>query len=248
MADIMGIGFIPDEIAYKDCGGSNGDTAKTNKLCGGAYDKYEEKRMVEQNGADGIYKNINFDDFIIDTLQQRQARTAAQKYAYYIPSILKGTTKGKKHLFLYGSPGTGKTTLAAIITNVLSGQGIPCKIIKIGDLLSQIKDTFKSNNITEREVLEPYKTIKVLAIDDLGQEKSTKWSNEKLFNLIDYRCSHGLATIFTTNYSPDALNDRLIPSDDPYNKTQANAILSRILGSAEKVPMYWEDYRAKEGA
>lgn len=248
MADIMGIGFLPDEKAYGNCGGRNSDTAKTNRTCGKLYIKSEEKRMTEHNGADGIYKDINFDDFIIDTHRQRQARTAAQKYAYYIPSILKGNTKGKKHLFLYGSPGTGKTTLAAIIINVLSKQGLPCKLIKMGDLLSEIKDTFKSNDITEREVLEPYKTIKVLAIDDLGQEKSSKWSNEKMFNLIDYRCSHGLATIFTTNYSPDALEERLIPSDAPYDRKQAEAIRSRILGSAEKVPMYWDDYRYKEDA
>ena len=246
MANIAGIGFIPDEIAYKDCGGTNGETAKTNGYVARKYIEAEKAKLIDQNGTIGIYKNANFDGWACDTIEKQTAKATAQKYAYYLPDVINGKEKGKRQIYLYGDVGTGKTWLASAIVNELSQKGLPCLFAKLSDIFEEIKSTFKSNETTEREVLIKYKTTKVLVIDDLGQEKASKWTNEKLFGLIDYRRSYGLATIYTSNCDPGELLEQLIPSDDKYNKKQAHAIVDRITGGAYKVPMYWESYRQED--
>ena len=42
-------------------------------------------------------------------------------------------------------------------------------------------------------------TIPLLILDDLGREKTTDWTRDVLYDLINYRYSHRLPTIFTTN-------------------------------------------------
>jgi hypothetical protein len=41
--------------------------------------------------------------------------------------------------------------------------------------------------------------------DDLGAQRRTDYSEEKLFEIVNYRCQEGLPTIFTTNLEGDEL-------------------------------------------
>jgi DNA replication protein DnaC len=49
----------------------------------------------------------------------------------------------------------------------------------------------------------------LLILDDLGSENPSQWAGEKLFQLLNYRYSHRLPTVITTNVDLDRLDGRI---------------------------------------
>lgn len=79
-------------------------------------------------------------------------------------------------------------------------------------LLHHIKNTFQRMSREEPDtdtVVSEYETADVLVIDDIGREKPTDWVRETLFLLIDSRYNAKRPTIFTSNYHPKDLAERL---------------------------------------
>ena len=55
-------------------------------------------------------------------------------------------------------------------------------------------------------LIDNYKNVPVLVLDDLGKEKQSDAARDYLFQIIDYRYRHELQTIITTNaFTPDEL-------------------------------------------
>ena len=46
-------------------------------------------------------------------------------------------------------------------------------------------------------------------MDDLGAEKPTEWTKERLFEIVDYRYSEELPIVITTNRTPKEMIDSL---------------------------------------
>ena len=74
-------------------------------------------------------------------------------------------------LIITGKSGVGKTHLAASIANKLIEND---KIVLMGRLtmlLDMIKETFRDNTKSEKELIELYSNIDMIIIDDLGTKK-----------------------------------------------------------------------------
>lgn len=145
-------------------------------------------------------------------------------------------------LYLFGSPGCGKTLLAALTMRgmLISGReyGWPVvdgvrtswenfsrgggghitfwqpifRFVNTPRLLHDIKNTFTRMSKEEPDtdsVITKYETADALVIDDIGREKPTDWVRETLFLLIDARYNAKRPTIFTSNYHPRELAERL---------------------------------------
>lgn len=110
---------------------------------------------------------------------------------------------GKNCLIFMGGVGTGKTHLAAAISNVLIERGIPTLFGTFIDHLQKIKDEF--NSTTLDTYLSKMKSTPMLVIDDLGKERKSDWTQQILFDVINYRYEHMLPTIITTNFDDDGL-------------------------------------------
>jgi len=72
----------------------------------------------------------------------------------------------------------------------------------------------------------------LLLLDDIGAEKPSDWVKERLYSLINFRVNHKLATIYTSNCTPEELQDTL-----------GSRIYSRIVGSTIQVPFKGTDHR-----
>lgn len=107
-------------------------------------------------------------------------------------------------LLLCGQVGTGKSFLAAAIANELINQGTPCLMTNFSRIISRISEKFGG----DQKYLDDLNRFDLLIIDDLGAERDTDFTWEKVMNVIDARYRAGLPIIITTNFGPKDFADR----------------------------------------
>ena len=110
--------------------------------------------------------------------------------------------------FYSQTKGSGKTRLACSLGNaIIATNTMKVSYIKTIDLLSTIRDTYnkKEPDITEKELIDGIKKTPFLIIDDIGAEKPNDFVNSVFLNILDYRISHLLVTVFTSNVPQNGL-------------------------------------------
>lgn len=107
-------------------------------------------------------------------------------------------------LLLCGQVGTGKSFLAAAIANELISQGTPCLMTNFSRIISRVSEKFGG----DQKYLDDLNRFDLLIIDDLGAERDTEFTWEKVMNVIDARYRAGLPLIITTNLGPKDFTDR----------------------------------------
>jgi len=199
-----------------------------------------QRRIDSLLGKSGIKKRYlqrTFEDFQV-TPENRAAYRTAKDYA---ENFHKYSEKGEG-LYFEGTYGTGKTHLAVAIALHLIHQRIPCICRTFIDILGDIKNTFDSRREgAEQQMLDLYKDIPLLVIDDLGKELCTEWSMSTLYTILNDRYENMRPTIITTNYNNAELIARLTPKG--FDEKTMKALMSRIKGCSRFVTMSWEDWR-----
>jgi len=113
-------------------------------------------------------------------------------------------------LLLVGPFGCGKTHLAASVGHYRLAHGDSVIFLTTPDLLDHLRSAFSPRaESTYDELFERVRTTDLLILDDLGVENPSEWAKEKLFQLLNYRYSHNLSTVITTNADLDALDGRI---------------------------------------
>lgn len=196
------------------------------------------ERLYRQSKIGERFKQRTFETYIANE-QNKKPYLSAKRYCERFDEL---SREGIGIAFT-GSFGTGKTHLAAAITNELLKHHIPVIFGSLSALLMQIKETYgEGKRVSETSIITLYSTIELLVIDDIGKEKITDWVLEKLFDIINNRYEANLPIIITSNYSVTELTERL--STDK-NAVTAQAITSRISEMTRGIEMNWEDYRKK---
>lgn len=200
--------------------------------------KQKIESILGKSGIKKRYLSRTIDSFSVTAENKRSFEVATD----YIKNFREYFTQGKG-LYLEGPCGTGKTHLAIAIALVIINTGVPVICKTSIDILGDIKRCYERNSeVTEEEVLEAYKTVDLLIIDDLGKEQVTEWSVPVLYSILNERYEALLPTIITTNYNTTALAEKLSAKGDAETAT---AIISRFVESSKRVTMSWADYRRK---
>lgn len=164
---------------------------------------------------------MTFDAFDVrgnnpDADQQKSLKAAhdyAQNYA----------KKPDGWLTLFGQTGVGKTHLAVAIAGERIRAGHPVFFAFVPELLDYLRDTFRPDSrVTYDRLFDEVKGAALLILDDLGQEHSSPWAKEKLYQIVVHRHNARLPTVitspldFTTDQGPIASRVRDISIGEVY--------------------------------
>lgn len=208
------------------------------------------RRIIGDSGMSARFLRRTFDTFQ-PTDENQKALRVCKAYADTFKDKLphNNAEPGRNGLFITGPKGTGKTHLAAAIANQLMQQGTPVICMTMIDLLERIKRTYEQNRqyggeISEGNVLDTYKRVQLLIIDDMGKEPATEWVVSKIYAIINARYEAYMPTIITTNYTDAELVRRLTPKDsgDP---TTADATIDRLREMCAGIVTTGESWRSK---
>lgn len=111
--------------------------------------------------------------------------------------------QNKKGYFLTGSPGVGKTFLVKILHNELLAlfkNSTFIKAVELSILLRQI--AFAKNY---KDIVDEFKKVDTLIIDDWGTQKNTEFVSETMFSIFDYRYENNKRTIITSNLDAEEI-------------------------------------------
>ena len=91
-------------------------------------------------------------------------------------------------LWLCGSVGTGKTTLAMLVSSHALEAGRSVAIYSLPRLLAQIRSTYDDDSGNSHvDLLDRLTAVDLLHIDDVGAEKTSEWVLEQLYSIVNAR-------------------------------------------------------------
>ena len=102
-------------------------------------------------------------------------------------------------LVLTGPHGSGKTHLAAAISNHCIEQGRPVFFVHVPDLLDDLRSTYSPlSELSYSDLFEQVNEAPMLVLDGLGSQSPTPWAQEKLQQIFNRRANSELPTVVTT--------------------------------------------------
>ena len=214
-----GSGFIVDEQSNtaSDCGCRAG---RISKLRTAGMEGRVPKR----------YRGVSFDRPPVPEIA-RVAPEQVQAVRRYVRDIDANLDAGHG-LWLMGDVGTGKTTLAMIVSKAALDAGRSVAIYSLPRLLNLIRGAIE----TEAGMvgfLERLAAVDLLHIDDLGVENTTEWVLEQLYSIVNTRYEDERAMIVTTNLRYEELIAQL-----------GERTVSRLVAiCGNGLPLYGEDDR-----
>ncbi|MEN8614502.1 ATP-binding protein [Dehalogenimonas sp. THU2] len=151
-----------------------------------------------------LQKRMTFSSFDSDRLNLPPEERENLSRAYQVAHDFARSPEG--WLILQGVTGCGKTHLASSIINFRYQAGLPALFVVVPEFLDHLRSTFSPDSkISYDEMFDRVKTTPFLVLDDFGEQASTPWAHEKLYQVISYRYNAQLPTVVTTRASLDEI-------------------------------------------
>ncbi len=177
------------------------------------------------------YRGVSFDRPPVNTMPSAQV-DLVKGYVRQLETRI-GEGRG---LWFFGDVGTGKTTLAMLVSQTAIEQRRSVAIYSLPRLLAEIRSTFEDDNEGGyTELLDRLAEIDLLQIDDLGAEKTSAWVLEQLYSIVNARYEGQRSIIVTTNLERDELAAQI-----------GERTVSRLEEMCELCPLFGADQRRFE--
>lgn len=155
-----------------------------------------------------LQKKMTFENYDWKRVNLPKEQQASLEHAYKF--ALNFAQQPEGWLIVMGVTGAGKTHLASAIANYRYQQGKAALFIVVPEFLDHLRSTFSPESKKSYDQLfEKVKTTPLLILDDFGEQASTQWAQEKLYQVINYRYNAELPTVVTTRLSLEEIESRI---------------------------------------
>jgi DNA replication protein DnaC len=175
------------------------------------------------------YRTVSFETPPVTEIEPRIV-AATRRFASRIDAQL----DAGRGLWFMGPPGTGKTTLAMLVSRAALDAGRSVAIYSLPRLLNEIRETFRADQSHTR-LLRKLAAVDLLQIDDVGAEKSNEWVLEELYSIVNSRYEDERSIVITTN-----ILDR-----EQLREQITSRTVSRLTEMCDELPLSGHDHRMK---
>jgi DNA replication protein DnaC len=180
------------------------------------------------------FRGVSFDrPPVSDMARDLQTKGAVTEVRAFVDNLDTRLAEGRG-LWLFGDTGTGKTTLAMLISKAALEAGKSVAIYSLPKLLARIRRTYDSEPGGDNYLsfFERLTSVDLLHIDDLGAEKRSDWVLEQLYALVNERYEAQRSVLITTNLQHEALEEQI-----------GTRTVSRLTEICDEVPVFGDDRR-----
>jgi DNA replication protein DnaC len=176
------------------------------------------------------YQGVSFERPPVSDIA-RSAPDQVASVRRYVAHIEDNLDRGRG-LWIQGDVGTGKTTLAMLVSKAALQAGRSVAIYSLPRLLNLLRESMDSPE-GKLDFLDRLTAVDLLHLDDLGAENRTDWVLEQLYSIVNARYEAERAIVATTNLMPDELAERL-----------GSRTVSRLVEiCGDLIPLFGEDRR-----
>jgi DNA replication protein DnaC len=199
----------------------------------------ERLRRTRTRGVSSVipprYRGVSFERPPVPQIEPMVVRVVRT----WVENLDDNLSSGKG-LWLMGDTGTGKTTLAMLVSKEALAQGRSVAIYSLPKLLARIRRTYDAEpgGDSYLQFFERLTSVDLLHLDDLGAERSTEWVIEQLYALINERYESQRSIVVTTNLDQAQLEEQIGP--------RTVSRLVEICG--DPLPLFGPDRRIQAGA
>ena len=187
-----GSGFLVDEdtLTARDC------RCRPQRIAAARTRRLEGRIPAKYRGA-------GFDRFPVTEISPPIV-SEVRRFAHDIERNL----TGGRGIWFVGDVGTGKTTLAMLVSKAALDAGHSVAIYSLPRLLNLLRSAIESEEGL-LDLLDRLSTVDLLHIDDVGAENTTDWALEQLYSIVNTRYEDQRSLVVTTNLQPDALAEQI---------------------------------------
>jgi DNA replication protein DnaC len=157
------------------------------------------------------YRGVSLDrPPVSDMAREAGTREALATVRKYVDN-LDDNLAGGRGLWLTGGTGTGKTTLAMLVSKAALGRSHSVAIYSLPKLLARIRRTYDSEpgGDSYLSFFERLTSVDLLHLDDLGVEKRSDWVLEQLYAIVNERYEAQRSILVTTNLNEPELEEQI---------------------------------------
>jgi DNA replication protein DnaC len=173
------------------------------------------------------YRDVSFDRPPVTDIEPTIV-AATRRYA----NAIEGHLDAGRGLWFMGPPGTGKTTLAMLVSQAALKAGRSVAIYSLPRLLNEIRDTHRSER-SHTDLLNRLTGVDLLHIDDVGAERTTDWVLEELYSIVNGRYEDERSIVITTN---------ILDRESLCAQITARTV-SRLTEMCDELPLLGHDHR-----
>ncbi len=173
------------------------------------------------------YRDVTFDRPPVTDIDPTIVPPPAAMWTRSILSLDAG-----RGLWFMGPVGTGKTTLAMLVSKAALKAGRSVAIYSLPRLLNEIRDTHRAER-SHVELLDRLTAVDLLHIDDVGAERTNDWVLEELYSIVNARYEDERSIVITTN-----ILDREALCEQITERT-----VSRLTEMCDELPLLGHDRR-----
>ena len=172
------------------------DDSNTSRPC--ACRERRVSRAVSSRMGTGIpkrFRGVSFERKPISDLEPTLLREMRRFVARIDDHVEAGDG-----LWFYGDVGTGKTSLAMLVSKAALEAGRSVAIYSMPRLLAEIKGTYdRDSDDSYMRLFHRLCSVDLLHLDDLGAERTTDWVLEQLYAIVNERWQDQRSIVVTSN-------------------------------------------------